>query len=327
MKISTPLMRLLVFAGGLWLSTNVAAQSTTYPNRPIRMIVPYPAGGGIDAVARAVAQGLSEKLGQPIVIDNKAGATGTIGAESAARATPDGYTILMAANPEMVIAPALTPATVRYNVDKDFAPIALVAESPNIIIAHPSVSGTLADVLSGKANVDLAISSPGQGSPQHMALEVINAASPHKLLIAQYKGAAPVVAEVLGGQVKLGISGAPPVMPNLKAGKLRGLAVTQEKRSPLAPDIPTVEEVTGIKGLTAYTTWYGLLAPAATPTPILDVLRKATAAVLANPALKAKFTSMGTELVALPATTFGERMRAESRQYADTIKRFNIKAE
>lgn len=308
------------------LGTTASAQ-TAYPNKPIRMVVPYAAGGGLDAVTRTVAQGMSELLGQSIVVENKAGAGGTIGADMVARATPDGYTVLMAGNPELVIAPALTPATVRYNVSKDFIPIMLVSESPNVVFAHPSMTGSLADIVSGKYAVEAAVASPGLGSPQHIALEVLNAGSKQKLTHVPYKGAGPAVADVLGGQVKLGISGAPPLIPHVKAGKLRALAVTQAKRSPLIPDVPTVEEATGLRGMEAFTTWYGLLAPTGTPPAAVEALSKAIATVLARPDVKARLASMGTDLVALPSGPFSERMKFEAKRYEEVVQRFNIKPE
>jgi tripartite-type tricarboxylate transporter receptor subunit TctC len=316
-----------LLVGGALAGGALAQGASNYPNKPIKMIVPYAAGGGLDAVTRTVAQAMSEVLRQTIVVDNRAGAGGTIGTEAAVRSAPDGYTLLMAGNPELVIAPVLTPGTVRYNVGKDLVPIMLVAESPNIIIAHPSVTASLPDILSGKAHVDPGVGTPGQGSPQHIALEVLSASSKQKMLNVPYKGAAPAVADVLGGQVKLGIVGAPPVVSYFKSGKLRAVAVTQGKRSPLVPDVPTVEELTGIKGLDAFSTWYGLLAPAGTPPQVVDALQKAAAAVLARPEMKSKLAAMGTDVVATPTAAFGERIRNELKRYEDVVRRFNIKAE
>lgn len=319
--------RAAAVAIGLALTGSAFARAPTYPTKPIRMIVPYAAGGGLDVVTRNVAQAMSELLGQAIVVENKTGAGGTIGAEAVSRAAPDGYTVLMAGNPELVIAPALTPAAVRYSVAKDFLPIMLVAESPNIIFAHPSVTGSLADIVTGRLTVEPAVGTPGQGSPQHIALEVLNASSKQKLVHVPYKGAAPAVADTIGGQIKLGIVGAPPVLPNLKVGKLRALAVTQAKRSPIAPEIPTVEEVTGIKGLEMFTTWYGLLAPAGTPPQAAEALQKAAATVLARPEMKAKLAALGTDVVALPGTQFADRMKVELKRYEEVVQRFNIKPE
>lgn len=305
------------------------AQAPAYPSRPIKVIVPYAAGGGLDAVTRLVTQGMSEVLAQSMVVDNRAGAGGTIGAETVARAPADGYTVLMAGNPELVISPAVMPAAARYSVLKDFIPIMMVSESPNVLVAHPSVSGSLADILSGKAQVEggLSIGTPGQASPQHIAIEVLQAGTKQKLVHVPYKGAGPAVADVLSGQVKLALVGAPPLIPNLRAGKLRALAVTQRLRSALLPDVPTIEEATGIKGLDGYSTWYGLLAPAATPQPVVEALHNAIGGVLARPDIKAKLLAMATEPLALPPAAFAERIRSEVKRYEEVVRRFNIKVE
>ena len=215
----------LCLAATAWLGSSAAAQ--VYPTKPIRMIVPYAAGGGLDAVTRIVTQAMSGALGQPIVVENRAGGGGTIGAETVAKAAPDGYTLLMAGNPELVINPILISG-VRYSVSRDFVPIMLVAESPNIIAAHPSVKGTLADILAGKG-VDgpVTIASPGQGSPQHLAIEAMRSISKADVVHVPYKGAAPAVVDAMGGQTKLVLGGAPPLLPQIRAGKLRALAVTQ----------------------------------------------------------------------------------------------------
>lgn len=306
-------------------ATTAFAQTTDYPNKPIRMVVPYSSGGGLDSVTRLVAQAMSESLGQPIVIDNRAGAGGMIGAEAVATANPDGYTLLMAGNPEMVINPTLL-APVRYDVVHDFIPIMLVSESANILVANPSVKGSLAELLAKPgSDGQLSIGSPGLGSAQHLAIEVIRASSKADIVHVPYKGAAPAVAAVLGGQVKLALVGAPPVLPQIRAGKLRALAVTQATRSKLAPEIPTMEEATGIKGLDFYKTWYGLLAPAGTPQPVVDKIQHVIAAVLARPDIRAKLAKLGTEVVAIPGAAFAAQIRSETERYAEGVKRFNIK--
>ena len=306
-------------------ATTAFAQTTDYPNKPIRMVVPYSPGGGLDSVTRLVAQAMSESLGQPIVIDNRAGAGGMIGAEAVATANPDGYTLLMAGNPEMVINPTLL-APVRYDVVHDFIPIMLVSESANILVANPSVKGSLAELLAKPgSDGQLSIGSPGLGSAQHLAIEVIRASSKADIVHVPYKGAAPAVAAVLGGQVKLALVGAPPVLPQIRAGKLRALAVTQATRSKLAPEIPTMEEATGIKGLDFYKTWYGLLAPAGTPQPVVDKIQHVIAAVLARPDIRAKLAKLGTEVVAIPGAAFAAQIRSETERYAEVVKRFNIK--
>ena len=302
------------------------ADPAAYPTKPIRVVVPYAAGGGLDAVTRIVAQAMGEGLGQPLVVDNKAGGGGMIGAETVAKVAPDGYTLLMAGNPELVINPVLSPAA-RYNVTRDFVPIMLVAESPNVLAAHPSVKGSLADILGAPDAGAVTIGTPGQGSPQHLAIASMASFAKAALVHVPYKGAGPAVVDTLGGQTRLALVGAPAILSYVRAGKLRALAVTQDSRSSLAPDIPTVEEATGVKGLGAYTTWYGLLAPAGTPTAVVETLQKNIAAVLARPDIRKKLNDLGTEVVATPTEAFGARIRTELARNEQVIKRFNIRAE
>ncbi len=303
-----------------------AAVAQPYPNKPIRMVVPYAPGGGLDAITRLVAQQMSEGLGQSIVVENRAGAGGMIGAEAVAKAAPDGYTVLMAGNPELVITPTLT-ASQRYSVTKDFIPIMLVAESPNIVVANASVKASLRDMLQGVDRGDgpISIGTPGQGSPQHMTVEVLKSLSRANWTHVPYKGAGPAIVDVLGGQTQLSLTGAPPLLPHIRSGKLKALAVTQPRRSSRIPDVPTVEEASGVKGLDAYSTWYGLLVPAGTPPAVVDSLQKSIAAVLARPEVKQKINEMGSEVIALQGAAFADRIRSESRRYEEVIRRFNIK--
>lgn len=330
MKSFTHLLRGCALAGMasvFMTSAHAQTSPSSYPTKPIRLVVPYAAGGGLDAITRLVAQEMGNGLGQPFVVDNKAGGGGMIGAETVAKASPDGYTLLMAGNPELVINPVLVH-TARYDVTKDFLPIMLVTESPNVLAAAPSVKGTLAEILAGQSGAGpVTIGTPGQGSPQHLAVESFASFAKAKIVHVPYKGAAPAVVDALGGQTLLTLVGAPPLMPHVRSGKLRALAVTQASRSSLAPDIPTVEEATGVKDLGSYTTWYGLLAPAGTPPAVVDTLHKSIAAVLARPDIRKKLNEMGTEVVALPSTAFGERIKAELTRNERVIKRFNIKAE
>ncbi len=321
--ISMVLAALTCFA-----ATHAVAQSPGYPNKPIRMVVPYAAGGGLDSITRLVVQAMSEGLGQPIVVDNRGGAGGMIGADTVAKAPPDGYTLLMAGNPELVINPTLFPGS-RYNVTRDFIPIMLVAESPNILVAQSGFNVNLRDAISGAQRIDtpFSVGTPGQGSPQHLTVAVLRSMSKADFVHVPYKGAGPAVVDVLGGQLQLALTGAPPLIPHIKAGKLKAIAVTQPKRSGLLPDIPTLEEATGLAGLENYSTWYGLLAPAHTPVSVVESLQKSIATVLARPDIKAKINEMGSEVVAVPAAAFAERIKSEHKRYEDIIRRFNIKAE
>ena len=325
MKMNKWIVRLLAAASVLSAGGAIAQ---AYPAKPIRMVVPYAPGGGLDAITRLVAQQMTEGLGQSIVVDNKAGAGGMIGAEAVAKATPDGYTVLMAGNPELVITPTLT-ASQRYNVTKDFIPIMLVAESPNILVAHPSLKASLRDILNGVDRGDgpLSVGTPGQGSPQHMAVEVLKSLSRGNWTHVPYKGAGPAIVDVLGGQTKLALTGAPPLLTHIRSGKLKALAVTQPRRSALVPDIPTVEEASGVKGLDSYSTWYGLLVPTGTAQTVVDTLQKSITTVLARPDTRQKINDMGSEVIALAGAAFGERIRTEQRRYEEVIHRFNIKAE
>lgn len=308
--------------------SHVQAQTPAYPSKSIRMVVPYAAGGGLDSITRLVAQAMSEGLAQSIVVDNKGGAGGMIGAEIVAKASPDGYTLLMAGNPELVINPTLMPGA-RYNVTKDFIPIMLVAESPNILVTQSNFNANWRDIVSGsqRSAEPLTVATPGQGSPQHLTVAVLKSMSKNDFVHVPYKGAGPAVIDVLGGQVRLALTGSPPLLPHIKSGKLKAIAVTQPKRSSLLPDIPTLEEAMGISDLENYSTWYGLLAPAQTPQAVIATLQKNLSAVLTRPEIKVKLNEMGSEVVALPAAAFGERIKSEHKRYEDIIRRFNIKAE
>ncbi|VTU17610.1 Argininosuccinate lyase [Variovorax sp. PBL-H6] len=299
-----------------------------YPNAPVKMIVPYSAGGGIDAVARLMAQGLGEELKQNFVVDNRAGAGGMLGAEAAARAAPDGYTVLLAGNPELTITPSLH-ARMSYAPLTDFTPVALVSQSPNLLVANASLGAkTLREALDAarKTSGGITIGTPGNGTPQHIAVELMRSQTGLDIVHVPYKGAAPATVGVLGGEVSFALVGAPPLLSHLATGKLLALAVTQPKRSPLVPAVPTVGEALGIMRDEDFVAWYGVLVPARTPAEIVQQLEKAAFAVLQRPDTRTKLTALGTDLVAMRGKEFAERMRAETKQYGDIIKRFAIKA-
>lgn len=321
-------MALIAGIAAVSLTANNAYSQSVYPQKPIRLVVPYAAGGGIDAIARLVAQDLSDGLGQAVAVDNRAGAGGMIGAEFVARSQPDGYTVLFAGNPELTINPTLMGGT-RYNVGKDFIPLMLVSESPNVLVAHPSLRAGLHDIVEGTDRGDgtLSVGTPGLGTPQHLTVEVLKSLSKAQWVHVPYKGAAPAIVDVLGGQTRLVLTGAPPLLPHIKSGKLKALAVMQPRRSSLMPDIPTFEEASGLKVLESYSTWYGVLVPAGTPAQVTGPLQKALATTLARPEIRQKLQELGTEVVALPGPQFGERIRLEILRYGDVIRRFNLKAE
>ena len=326
MKRRTMLALLGATSAG-WLALPAHA-ARTYPSAPIRMVVPYAAGGGIDAVARMLAQGMGEELHQPVVVDNRAGAGGMLGAEAVAKAQPDGYTVLLAGNPELTITPQLQ-AKATYSAVSSFAPVVLVSQSPNILVASSSLgSNTLREVLEAarKRPGGITVGTPGNGSPQHIAVEVLRMQTGLDIMHVPYKGVGPATIAALGGEVSFALVGAPPVLPHLNSGKLVAFAVTQPKRSPLVPNVPTVGEALGMMQNDDFVTWYGLLVPASTPAEIVEALSKAAFSVLNRSDSRSRLAALGTDLVAMPAAPFAERMRQETRLYGEVIKRFGIKA-
>ncbi|WP_077003071.1 tripartite tricarboxylate transporter substrate binding protein [Variovorax sp. KK3] len=304
------------------------AFAQAYPSAPVKMIVPYAAGGGIDAVARLMAQGLGDALKQSFVVDNRAGAGGMLGAEAAAKATPDGYTVLFAGNPELTITPSLH-AKAPYAPLSDFVPIMLASQSPNLLVANASLGAkNLRAALEAarKAPGGITIGTPGNGTPQHIAVELLRSQLGMDIVHVPYKGAAPATVAALGGEISFALVGAPPLLPHLQSGKLVALAVTQPKRSPLVPEVPTMGEALGLMRDDDFVAWYGLLVPARTPPEIVQQLEKAAASVLQRTETRARLVALGTDLVAMPGKPFAERMRMETKQYGEIIKRFAIKA-
>lgn len=299
-----------------------------YPSAPVRVVLPYAAGGGADAVARLMARGLGDELHQGFIVDNRAGAGGMIGADIVAKAPADGYTILFAGNPELTITPWLQ-ARASYAPLTDFTPVVLVAQSPNVLAANASLGAkTLKAAFDAARKLPggITIGTPGNGTPQHIAVELMRSQTGLDIVHVPYKGAAPATAAALGGEIAFALVGAPPLLPHLNSGQLVALAVTQPKRSPLLPNVPTVGEAIGIMADGDFVAWYGLLAPSRTPTEIVQQLEKAALAVLKRPETRTKFTALGTDLVGMPGPQFAERMRTESKQYGEIIKRFEIKA-
>lgn len=307
--------------------TPAALRAQAFPSGPLRMVVPYPAGGGIDAVARFLAQGLGEELKQVVNVENKGGAGGTLGADAAAKAPADGHTLLLAGNPELTIAPALF-GKLPYAPLADFTPLVLVAQSPNVLVSAP-VAGvrTLREALAAAARRGgIPIGTPGNGSPQHLAVELLRASTGLDIVHVPYKGAAPATLAALSGEIAFALVGAPPTRPHLASGKLQAWAVTQARRSPLLPEVPTLREALGPQGSDEdLVAWYGLLVPARVPAEVAQRLERAALAVLARPEARARLATLGTDDLALPAKAFAERMKAETQRSAELIKRFGIK--
>jgi tripartite-type tricarboxylate transporter receptor subunit TctC len=318
--ISRTLFSILVLIAAS-AASNLPAQS--YPLKPIRMIVPFPPGGGADAIARNISQKLTEALGQPVVIDNRAGAGGIIGLDAAAKAAPDGYTLLMAPSGPMVIHPSLH-AKLSYNPSKDFAPISQITTTPLILVVHPSLP-----VKSVKALIQLAKASPGtlnfasvgKGGSSHLAAEMFMMMTAINMVHVPYKGLTPALTALLSGEVQVMFSGMT-MVPQVRSGKLRPLGVTSAKRSSALPEVPTIAE-SGVSGYET-ATWYGMLAPAGTPPAIIERLNREIVKILGVPELRARLAFEGADPVGNSPEEFAEYIRLELARWARTIKQARI---
>src|SRR5262249_32154495 len=256
-----------------------SASAETWPDRPVRMIVPFPAGGGTDTVARVVAVKLGDTFGQRFVVENRPGASGMIGAAAVAKAEPDGYTLLVGSPAEIALNQSITK-DMTYDPLKELVPVTLLAWTPLVLAAHPSFeAATPAELVALAKSRAVDFSSPGIGSSHHLTGEYINKLQGTRLVHVPYRGAAPAITDAVGGQVKLTISGMPPVVPFLQSNQLKAIAVTSGKRSPSFPNIPARAETAGFEQFD-FTNWFGLLAPTGTPQAVLDRLHKAAADAL-----------------------------------------------
>ena len=307
------------------LSVAAPVSGQQYPVRPVRMLIGFPPGGGTDIVGRIVAQKLSENLGQPVVPENRGGATGMVAAELAARAAPDGYTIMMAHISAMSILPWLYPK-MAYDTAKDFAPITLAAIGPNLLVVHPSlpVKNTKELIALAKARPgQLHYASPGSGSVQHLSGELFKLQAKVDMLHVPYKGSGQSIVDLIAGHVQLNFDAVPVVIGHARQGRLRALAVTSEKRSALLPDIPTVSEA-GVPGFDMGT-WWGLVAPAAVNKDVVAKLYAESIKVLKQPDVRDRLANVGAEPGGNTPEQFGAFIRSESVKYARIVKDANIK--
>jgi len=290
------MLRLISLALALALFPAVAQAETAWPTKPIRILVGFAAGGSTDVTARIIGQALSERLGQPVVIENRAGAGGNIAADAAAKADPDGYTLLMATSTTFATNPNLYK-TLPFDVQKDFEPITLTAFIPNLLVVNPSVpaSNVPEFIAYLKANPGkLNFGSAGNGSSQHLAGELFNSLADVRMIHVAYRGGAPAVNDLLGGQVQVIFAPLVEVLEQVRADKLRALGITTVKRSALLPDVPPIAET--LRGYEV-TLWNGLLAPAKTPPDIVEKIHLAAKDALSSDALKAKLAEQGSEPV------------------------------
>ena len=303
-----------------------AQAQDVYPSKPLRLILPFPPGGGTDILGRLLAERLAANLGQPVVTENRGGAGGNVGAEAAARAAPDGYTIVLVA-PSLAISPTLY-SKLNYDPVKDFAPIGLVASVPNVMITHPSVPAqnlrefiALAKSQPGGMN----FGSGGSGTSNHLAGELLNLSAGIKLVHVPYKGVNLAMNGVLAGEVHLAFIGIPVPAPHIKAGRLRALAVLARERSPILPDVPTAEEA-GL-GNFDVTTWYGILAPAGTPRPIITRLNAEFVKIMRTPEMKERLATMATDPLTSTPEEFGAYIQSEIAKWGEVIRKAGLRAD
>ena len=294
-----------------------------YPSKPIRWIVPFPPGGSTDLLARVVGAKLTEEWGQQVVVENRGGAGGTLGAAEAAKAAPDGYTLLMGAI-HHTIAQSAYPK-LSYDFGKDFAPISVVAIVPNVVVVNAQMPVTTARELitHAKANPGkLSYASAGMGTAHHLIGELFSQLAGVNILHVPYKGSGPAVTDLIGGQVQMMFDTVPPSLPHIKSGKLRPLAVTTAKRSAALPDVPTLSEA-ALPGFEV-TTWFGALAPAKTPPEIVTRLNGAIVKILAMPDVQKRLLEAGAEPVGSTAEEMAARIRREIEGYGKIVRQANI---
>jgi tripartite-type tricarboxylate transporter receptor subunit TctC len=308
------------------VSTGSALAQTNYPDKPLRFVVPYPPGGGTDVIARIVQDRFQALLGQPIIIDNKGGAGGSVGSELAARAAPDGYTVLFTLSSH-TINPAIYPK-LSFDTIKDFESIGTVASLPQILVANPLLpASTVAELVAlAKAKPELlAYASVGNGSPGHLAGELFKLRTGTQMTHIPYRGGGPAVTDVISGQVPLLWVSIPAAAQFVKTGKLKAFAVSTLKRSAAFPDVPTVQE-TGVPDFEV-DSWYAMFVPARTPQPVIDRLNRALNAVLTEPAIREKLLAQGAEGVGGTPQTLTRIVAAEIPKWAKLAKDANIKAD
>lgn len=297
-----------------------AAFAQQYPAKPIRMVVPYPAGGGSDLMARAVSKKLSEKLGQSVIVDNRGGATGMIGTDIAVKSLPDGYTLLLGSVAEV----ALNVAVYRkmsYNPERDLAPVSLIATSPLVLTVHPSLPAKNVKefiALARKRPGEIGYATSGEGSPHHIAGEWMKLLAKIDIIHVPYKGGGPQLVDLLGGHVHSGFLALPIVAPYLKSRRLYALAVTSPKRSAAIPEVPSLDE-SGLKGFDV-SQWWGVLAPAGTSRDTINKLSAEISRIAMLPDVKALMAEVGAEPMATSPDQFGHFIRAEIAKFQRIVK-------
>lgn len=304
-----------------------AVHAQTYPARPIHIIVPFAPGGPADLLPRLLGPKLTEAWGQPVIVENKPGAGGNIGMDQGAKAAPDGYTLVIGPNGNLVVNPHLYP-NLPYDVVRDFSPVTLVATFSNVLVVNPAVPAKSVTELIALAKAKpgtLTYGSPGTGSQPHLGGEFLKLTSGIDIVHVPYNGTAPAMRDLLGGQIAFMFAQTSAALPHIQAGKVRALGVASARRTALLPDLPTIAE-SGLPGFEAVS-WYALLAPAGTPKDIVGKLQVEITRILQLPDIKEKLTAQGGEAIGNTPEQLASLLRTESARYADIVRRANIKAE
>jgi len=320
MKIHTILIAAIAAA-----ALTHSATAAQWPDRPIRMLVGFAPGGGTDATARAIAPKLSELLGQQVIVDNRPGATGNIATDIVSKSNPDGYTILMGTIAALAINPSLYEK-LPFDPIKDLAPVTRAVDSTNVLVLHPSVPAkSVKELIALAKSKSLNCGSSGVGGAGHLALELFNLQTGTKIVHVPYKGGGPAMIDLLGGNIQLIFATAASAVGHIKSGKIRALAVTTLKRSPLVPDLPTVAE-SGLKGFEA-NNWYGVLVPAKTPRVIIMRLNKDVSTALMTPDIKELLFKQGLDAAPESPEAFGAYIKSELVKWAKVVKAAGLKAD
>jgi len=302
------------------------APAQEFPSRPVRFVVSFPAGGGVDIMGRLVAIVVSQRLGQPVVVENRAGAAGVLGSSAVASAAPDGYTVLVTGDIPITQAHLLNK--IPYDPYKDLAPLVKGVNVPtSVLVAGNAPYKTLKELLDhARANPGkVSWGTPGNGTAMHVELEMLKEKLGLDIIHVPYKGAPPIIADTMGGQITVGAPGLPPTISNIRSGRLKLLAVWGPSRVDIFPDVPTVREATGDASLEGFPTWYGFLLPAGVPKNITARLEAAIIAGLKDPEVTRKLNDAGATIVAQPAAAFGAANRAQTAAFAAIFKKLNLK--
>jgi tripartite-type tricarboxylate transporter receptor subunit TctC len=315
----------LIVCGAVMLGGSAMAQ--TYPARPVKIVVPFPAGGSNDIVARVLAQKLTERNGQPFYVENRGGAGGNIGAEAVASSEPDGYTLLLTAPPPLTINAALYK-DMRYDPSGAFAPVALIASVPIVLAVHPSLGINSVQELIARAKAKpgtIFFGSSGNGSTNHLAGELLKSMTAIDIVHVPYKGAAPAMNDLVAGHIPMMFDNIPAVLPQVRAKTINAIAVAGSRRASALPDVPTVAE-SGVPGFEA-SAWFGLVAPAKTPAPILAKLESDVETILKMPDVQKRFGELGAEPVAVSGADFGKFLANETTKWTKIIRESGAKVD